>query len=435
MKYNLLLLFAFVSPALFAQVMTVTVDQDNFLVCPDEVVEVVASRSTTANNSLQFDGATDYLEIPNNAAFNNGMNSFTVEFWVLTNNTTNTEYLAVYGNATGQGWAIFKNGNGTVGFAARDNALPAANFDVHIPNPTTNPPTIDDGNWHHVAVIWNRGSTEVTIYIDGAYGSSKSNFTVTGDISHLDPMTLGYGIDPTTLSPTYLDGEIDEFRIWSEDRIFPIDHISTYWKAHLNPSSFPNLAVNFDFNELTDAAGWEDCAAGIIAPNGTATPSVNIMGGPPGMSFNFSYNWTNTSGNTQAGTNYQKSFTRDDTVVVEAGYCKYYCTDTVYIALAECDTLRDPRDVAAVFAPSAFTPNGDTKNDVYLVKANAITYFEMQIYNRDGNILFHSKDINTGWNGTFNDKSCYEGVYIAQIMYRDVDGVEFIKYQQFSLMR
>ena len=72
---------------------------------------------------------------------------------------------------------------------------------------------------------------------------------------------------------------------------------------------------------------------------------------------------------------------------------------------------------------------------MYLVKANAITYFEMQIYNRDGNILFHSKDINTGWNGTFNDKSCYEGVYIAQIMYRDVDGLEFIKYEQFTLMR
>ncbi|MBT5150964.1 MAG: T9SS type B sorting domain-containing protein [Flavobacteriales bacterium] len=433
MKNTLLLLFAFFSPALFAQVMTVTVDQDDFLVCPDEIVEVAAARSTTANNSLQFDGATDYLEIPNNAAFNIGTSTnFTIEFWVLTNNTTNTEYLAVYRNATGQGWAIFKNGNGTIGFAARDNALPP-NLDFVNPSSVT-APTIDDGNWHHVAVIWNRGSTEATIYVDGSFAYSNSGFNVPGDISHSDPITLGYGIDPTG-SPTYLDGEIDEFRIWKEDRISPIDHIPTYWKAHLNPSSFSNLAVNFDFNELTDVAGWEDCAAGIIAPNGTTTPSVNTMGGPPGMSFNFSYNWTNTSGNTQAGANYQKSFTRDDTVVVEAGYCKYYCTDTVYIALAECDTLRDPRDVAAVFAPSAFTPNGDTKNDVYLVKANAITYFEMQIYNRDGNILFHSKDINTGWNGTFNDKSCYEGVYIAQIMYRDVDGVEFIKYQQFSLMR
>ena len=100
MKNTLLLLFAFISPALFAQVMTVTVDQDNFLVCPDEIVEVVAARSTTSNNSLQFDGSSDYLEIPNNAAFNIGTTSFSVEFWVLVNTTSGLEYLSVYRNAT-----------------------------------------------------------------------------------------------------------------------------------------------------------------------------------------------------------------------------------------------------------------------------------------------------------------------------------------------
>ena len=424
MKNTLLLLFAFFSPALFSQVMTVTVDQDDFLVCPDEIVEVVAARSTTSNNSLQFDGSSDYLEIPNNAAFNIGTTSFSVEFWVLVNTTSGLEYLSVYRNATGQGWAIWKDNSGNVGFAARDNA---GAYELMTGSITE----IDDGNWHHVAVTWNRGTTTATLYIDGGFETSK-NFGVGGDISHTGNLTLGYGISPSSGNATYLNGEMDEFRIWNEERAS--GDIQTYMSTHLNPASFPTLATNFDFNELTDADGWEDCAAGIIASNGTTTPSVNTMGGPA-MTFNFAYNWTNTSGNTQSGSIYQKGFSRDDTVVVEAGYCKYFCTDTVYIALAECDTLPDPRDVAAVFAPTAFTPNGDSKNDVYLVKANAITYFEMQIYNRDGNILFHSKDINTGWNGTFNGKSCYEGVYIAQIMYRDVDGIEFIKYEQFTLMR
>jgi hypothetical protein len=109
MKNTLLFLFAFFSPALFSQVMTVTVDQDDFLVCPDEIVEVVAARSTTSNNSLQFDGSSDYLEIPNNAAFNIGTTSFSVEFWVLVNTTSGLEYLSVYRNATGQGWAIWKD--------------------------------------------------------------------------------------------------------------------------------------------------------------------------------------------------------------------------------------------------------------------------------------------------------------------------------------
>ena len=107
----------------------------------------------------------------------------------------------------------------------------------------------------------------------------------------------------------------------------------------------------------------------------------------------------------------------------------------MYVTALDCDTLTDPRDVAAVFAPTAFTPNGDEKNDYYIVKANAISYFEMQVYNRLGNILFYSKDINTGWDGTFDNSTCYEGVYVAKIIYRDLEGIEYVKYQQFSLMR
>ena len=42
MKKLLLFLFAAVSPALFGQVMTVTVDQDAFSVCPSDVVDVNA---------------------------------------------------------------------------------------------------------------------------------------------------------------------------------------------------------------------------------------------------------------------------------------------------------------------------------------------------------------------------------------------------------
>lgn len=154
------------------------------------------------------------------------------------------------------------------------------------------------------------------------------------------------------------------------------------------------------------------------------------------MTFNFAFSWdVLVSGNTQAGANFQGFFDESDTLLVRAGYCKYESMDTVFVTALDCDTLTDPRDVAAVFAPTAFTPNGDTKNDYYIVKANAITYFEMQVYNRLGNILFYSKDINTGWDGTFEDQRAYEGVYVAKIIFRDVEGNEFVKYQQFSLMR
>jgi hypothetical protein len=269
--------------------MTVTVDQDNFIVCPSEVVEVMRSRSTILNNSLDFNGSSDYLEIPNNAAFNIGTTSFTVEFWVLTNDMSNTEYLAVYRNAAGHGWAIFKNGTGTVGFAARDQNN---SFDFMFGAISQ----IDDGNWHHIAVTWNRGTGSATMYIDGGYETQKT-MNVGGDISHTGDITLGYGVSPTTGNATYLNGEMDEFRIWSEER--SSGDIATYMSTHLNPSSFPTLAVNFDFNELTNADDWYDCAGGITAPTGTSVPR-SVNGGPsakgPSMTFNFAYTWTNTSG-------------------------------------------------------------------------------------------------------------------------------------------
>lgn len=424
MKYRFLFLLTAFAPALFGQqIMTVSVDQDNFIVCPDEIVQVSASRSSTLNNSLDFNGSSEFLEIPNNPAFNIGTTSFSIEFWVLTNDMSNLEYLAVNRNSSSIGWAIWKNGSGTVGFAARDQL---GNYDSMFGTISQ----IDDGGWHHIAVTWNRGGV-TTLYIDGGYETQKT-LNVGGDISHTGDINLGYGVSPTTGNATYLNGEIDEFRIWSEAR--SSGDIATYMSTHLNPSSFPTLAVNFDFNELSNADDWYDCAGGISAPTGTSVPSVNQAGGPS-MTFNFAYTWTNTSGNTQNGANYQKSFLKEDTVVVEAGYCKYLCTDTFYVEIVDCDTVKDPRDVAAVFAPTAFTPNGDTKNDYYIVKANAISYFEMQVYNREGNILFHSKDINTGWDGSFENRQCTEGVYIAQIMYRDNEGMEHVKYQQFSLMR
>ena len=35
----------------------------------------------------------------------------------------------------------------------------------------------------------------------------------------------------------------------------------------------------------------------------------------------------------------------------------------------------------------------------------------------------------------FVNGTCYEGVYVAKIIYRDLEGIEYVKYQQFTLMR
>lgn len=69
-----------------------------------------------------------------------------------------------------------------------------------------------------------------------------------------------------------------------------------------------------------------------------------------------------------------------------------------------------------VSIPSAFTPNGDTKNDVFLIKGISIVK-HLIIYNRWGNKVFErsnfiAADRSTAWDGTVNGTPAPEGTYV-----------------------
>ncbi len=52
-----------------------------------------------------------------------------------------------------------------------------------------------------------------------------------------------------------------------------------------------------------------------------------------------------------------------------------------------------------LFVPSAFTPDNDGVNDYFLARGHDIRYFEITIFNRWGDIVFHSNDIDEPWVG------------------------------------
>lgn len=69
--------------------------------------------------------------------------------------------------------------------------------------------------------------------------------------------------------------------------------------------------------------------------------------------------------------------------------------------------LKDPN----LFHPTAFTPNGDNLNDNFTVFGQYVAGFEMQIFNRWGELLFSTTDILSGWDGTFRGNDMPEGTY------------------------
>jgi gliding motility-associated-like protein len=57
-----------------------------------------------------------------------------------------------------------------------------------------------------------------------------------------------------------------------------------------------------------------------------------------------------------------------------------------------------------------YDPNGYT-NDIFCPLHEGVTSYELQIYNKWGELLFISEDIHVGWNGYYRGELCKEDVY------------------------
>ena len=80
-------------------------------------------------------------------------------------------------------------------------------------------------------------------------------------------------------------------------------------------------------------------------------------------------------------------------------------------------------EVDEFFIPSAFTPNGDGLNDLFLVKANFVPRtFEMSILSRGGDLVFLTRDMDIGWDGQQHGQTLPSGVYVCIIKYTDRQG-------------
>lgn len=68
------------------------------------------------------------------------------------------------------------------------------------------------------------------------------------------------------------------------------------------------------------------------------------------------------------------------------------------------------------FIPNAFSPNGDGNNDGYqVVYKGDMELKEMYVYNRYGQRIFSSADVNKSWDGTYNGQPVDAGTYFYYI--------------------
>lgn len=89
----------------------------------------------------------------------------------------------------------------------------------------------------------------------------------------------------------------------------------------------------------------------------------------------------------------------------------------------DCDTLQ------AIYVPSAFTPNGDGKNDILKPLKNPlgkVSHFVFRIYNRLGQVVFESSSVGTGWDGNYRNIPQPMGTYVWMFEATQGDGRKMI---------
>jgi gliding motility-associated-like protein len=104
------------------------------------------------------------------------------------------------------------------------------------------------------------------------------------------------------------------------------------------------------------------------------------------------------------------------------------CSDTICKKVSA-----DVRPLADI--PSAFSPNGDGKNDILYVRGAAVDKMNLRIYNRWGQLVFESNDLKDGWDGTYKGKPQEVEAYAFILNVTFVDETTLYKRGNVTLLR
>ena len=166
----------------------------------------------------------------------------------------------------------------------------------------------------------------------------------------------------------------------------------------------------------------------------TVSPTTVFIPTDPVLLFNLSsfassYFWNFGDGNTSTDVNPQHIYTQTGVYdIMLIASTPNNCIDT-FILSAAVEALSD----GGISIPNAFTPsegggngglyNGnETNNDVFHPIIIGADEYELNIFNKWGELLFISKDVNIGWDGYYRNELSKQDVYVYKIQVLFIDG-------------
>jgi len=168
----------------------------------------VASPVQFGGNALSFDGVDDY--VVSTATFNLNMNasSFTVETWInsanSSANTTTERILLQWGPTWQAGGYQLVCTNSYINFNFNGSSTGSCTYNVNW----------QDGNWHHVAGVFDISTYTLYLYYDGV---QKAAVSTAGHAPGALNTSLYIGGSPSVAN-SFVSAKIDEVRVWNYAR-------------------------------------------------------------------------------------------------------------------------------------------------------------------------------------------------------------------------
>jgi Concanavalin A-like lectin/glucanases superfamily len=201
--------------------------------------------------ALVFNGTNSYVSVTNESLFR-FTNSFTLEVWIKVKSfASDWQAILTKGDTS---WRLHRNdGDDIVAFGTSGPS------DTDLPGVKK----VTDGQWHHVAAVFDDVKKTKFLYVDGALDASTA---FTGTLDQNDsPFLVGENSEQTG---RVFDGQMDEVRIWKVART--ADEISQNMKRPLKGTE-PGLVLYFRFDE----------GSGAVTANAAPAPLKGQLIGSP----------------------------------------------------------------------------------------------------------------------------------------------------------
>lgn len=114
--------------------------------------------------------------------------------------------------------------------------------------------------------------------------------------------------------------------------------------------------------------------------------------------------------------------------VTDAYGCIY--TDSIVLIVKEINC-----DMPNIYVPNAFSPNGDNMNDILYVRTSVARDIRFLLYDRWGEKVFETTQVDKGWDGVFRGKPCDPGVFVYYLEVKCFDGQRYEAKGNVTLLR